>query len=103
MRWHRWQVLCASLSLFLCSQLLTVAAPVKTLECGCDVNRDGLVDLLDLVAVARQYGKAVSSQLPPGAREDTNGDGQVNLADLVCVAAHYRRGVTWTGPCCGNP
>ena len=96
-------VVCASLVLFLCSNILTAAAPSRTLECGCDVNRDGVVDLLDLVAVSRQYGKVIPGQLPPGAREDTNGDGQVNLADLVCVAANYRRGVTWTGPCCGNP
>jgi hypothetical protein len=103
MRAHRWLLLIGSLVVFLCGHLVIVAAPATTLECGCDVNRDGVVNLLDLVAVSRRYGVVSSAQLPPGAREDTNGDGAVNLADLVCVSVNYGRGVTWTGPCCGNP
>ena len=47
-----------------------------------DVNRDGRVSILDLILVARQLGKGVSSDSP----EDINGDGVVNIFDLTLVA-----------------
>ena len=47
-----------------------------------DVNRDGGVDILDLILVARQLGKRVPSDSP----EDVNGDGVVNIFDLTLVA-----------------
>ena len=42
-----------------------------------DVNADGIVNILDLVAVANAFGKNVP---------DVNGDGTVNVLDLVAVA-----------------
>ena len=42
-----------------------------------DVNADGIVNILDLVAVANAFGKNVP---------DVNGDGTVNILDLVAVA-----------------
>ena len=42
-----------------------------------DINNDGIVNILDLVAVANAFGK----QQP-----DINGDGVVNILDLVAVA-----------------
>ena len=42
-----------------------------------DVNGDGVVNILDLVAVASGFGKNVP---------DVNGDGVVNILDLVAVA-----------------
>lgn len=42
-----------------------------------DVNEDGVVNILDLVAVASGFGKNVP---------DVNGDGVVNVLDLVAVA-----------------
>ena len=42
-----------------------------------DVNGDGIVNILDLVAVANDFGKA---------EPDVNGDGTVNVLDLVAVA-----------------
>ena len=42
-----------------------------------DVNGDGLVNILDLVAVANAFGKDTP---------DVNGDGVVNVLDLVAVA-----------------
>ena len=47
-----------------------------------DVNRDGVVNILDLISVAQQLGK----RLPPNSPEDINGDGIVNIFDLTLVA-----------------
>ena len=50
-----------------------------------DVNGDGQVNILDLVAVAQQLGKSVPADSPA----DVNGDGVVNILDLVQVAQHF--------------
>ncbi len=47
-----------------------------------DVNRDGIVNILDLIRVAQQLGKRVSADSPV----DVNGDGVVNIFDLTLVA-----------------
>ena len=47
-----------------------------------DVNRDGVVNILDLISVAQQLGKKVTADSP----EDINGDGIVNIFDLTLVA-----------------
>ena len=47
-----------------------------------DVNRDGIVNILDLILVAQQLGKRVSADSPV----DVNGDGVVNIFDLTLVA-----------------
>ena len=47
-----------------------------------DVNRDGDVDILDLILVARQFGQSVS----PNSNVDVNGDGEVDIFDLTIVA-----------------
>ncbi len=47
-----------------------------------DVNRDGVVNILDLIRVARQLGQRVS----PDSPVDVNGDGVVNIFDLTLVA-----------------
>ncbi len=47
-----------------------------------DVNRDGSVNILDLVLVAQAFG----GKPPSNARADVNNDGQVNVLDLVQVA-----------------
>ena len=45
-----------------------------------DVNGDGIVNILDLVAVANAFGEA---------EPDLNGDGVVNILDLVIVANNF--------------
>ncbi len=47
-----------------------------------DVNRDGVVSILDLILVAQQLGKRV----PAGSAVDVNGDGIVSILDLIRVA-----------------
>ena len=49
-----------------------------------DVNRDGMTDILDLIMVGQDFGKAQSAN----GRTDVNGDGKRNIADLVLVAQH---------------
>ena len=44
-----------------------------------DVNRDGVVNILDLVQVSNSFGKS---------SPDLNGDGVVNILDLVFVSKH---------------
>ena len=47
-----------------------------------DVNRDGVVSILDLILVAQQLGRRV----PAGSAVDVNGDGVVSILDLIRVA-----------------
>ena len=64
-----------------------------------DVNRDGQVNVLDLIAVAQHLGSAVSAKLfslkrcvclpvLPHRQADVNGDGTINVLDLIAVAQH---------------
>ena len=47
-----------------------------------DVNRDGVVSILDLILVARQLGKRVPANSPV----DVNSDGVVSILDLILVS-----------------
>jgi len=53
-----------------------------------DINRDGIIDIFDLVRVARAYG---SKPQDPNwyAIADVNDDYIVDIFDLVAIAAHY--------------
>lgn len=77
--------LCLSLSL-LADARVKSAPELAPPACPGDVNRDGTVDLFDLVAIALVYdqGHVASDQ-----RTDINGDGTVNLIDLVLVARSF--------------
>ena len=50
-----------------------------------DVTSDHTVNIFDLVAVAREFGKTS----PDNTAADVNGDGIVNIFDLILVAAHF--------------
>ncbi len=52
-----------------------------------DTNNDGLVSLIDLVAVQNNIG----SHVVGAAHGDFNGDGQVTLADVSILASNYGR------------
>ena len=49
-----------------------------------DVNEDGVVNILDLVRTASQFGETGI-----GLPGDVNGDGMVNILDLVAVANRF--------------
>ncbi len=49
-----------------------------------DVNRDGEVNILDLILVGQDIGKTGGTNPPT----DVNGDGTHNIQDLVLVASH---------------
>ena len=50
-----------------------------------DVNRDGVVNIADVVLVASNFGKTIVGTVHPNP--DVNGDGIVNIADLLLVAS----------------
>ncbi|RKU14920.1 hypothetical protein C6503_14260 [Candidatus Poribacteria bacterium] len=47
-----------------------------------DINEDGKVSVLDLILVARDFGRIK----PVNSRTDINGDGKINISDLILVA-----------------
>ena len=47
-----------------------------------DVNRDGVVSILDLILIAQQLGRQVAA----GSPVDLNGDGVVSILDLILTA-----------------
>ena len=51
-----------------------------------DVNKDGVVNILDLVVVASSFGQSVSEAGNPA---DVNEDGVINIIDLVKVAGAF--------------
>jgi hypothetical protein len=51
-----------------------------------DITQDGIVDIADLVQVARDFG---ATGVPGFASTDVNADGQVDIADLVRVALRF--------------
>ncbi len=52
-----------------------------------DVNKDGVVDILDLALVAKHYGEKVAQDF--SKNPDVNRDGIIDIFDLVLVGAHF--------------
>ena len=61
---------------------LKSTSPFRNRLLSGDVNRDGVVNILDLISVAQQLGERV----PPNSPVDINRDGVVNIFDLTLVA-----------------
>ena len=53
-----------------------------------DVNDDGIVGILDLIAVASELGKVIDGVVF-GQNPDVNRDGIVNLFDLIAIGDHF--------------
>ena len=70
------------------AQFLKTTQSDVTVDSGVpeDVNDDGTVNILDLVAVAAAFGQTGENDA------DVNGDGTVNILDLVAVAAAFGEG-----------
>jgi hypothetical protein len=62
-----------------------VTVGVGGVECPEDINEDGTVDVLDLLALLAAWGN-------PGGPEDVNEDGIVDVLDLLQLLAAW-------GPC----
>ena len=52
-----------------------------------DVNKDGAVDIFDLVLVGQRFGEDIATPVEPNP--DVNGDGTVNIFDFVLVGQHF--------------
>ncbi len=59
-----------------------------------DINKDGLVDMQDLLLVSENFG----SKLPEHLNADINQDGLIDILDLLLVAAHYGESSTFNSP-----
>lgn len=53
-----------------------------------DVNRDGVVNILDLTIVGKHIGQ-ITTWIKDGEQIDVNGDGVINIQDLVIVANNF--------------
>lgn len=56
-----------------------------------DINGDGVVDIFDLVLVARNFGRV-------SAQADLNEDGKVDVLDLVLVGKHFGKRTAQAAP-----
>ena len=63
-----------------------------------DVNRDGVVTILDLILIARQLGQRV----PANSQVDLNGDGAVSILDLILAARSLGSTTTPAAPLVGT-
>ncbi|HIE28579.1 TPA: PKD domain-containing protein, partial [Candidatus Poribacteria bacterium] len=55
-----------------------------------DINHDKVVDISDLVSVARQFGESPPEKADTEKTDpDANGDGVVDISDLVLVGKHF--------------
>jgi hypothetical protein len=54
-----------------------------------DLNRDGLVDIVDLMIVAGYFGANPGST--PYAEADLNHDGWIDILDIILVARNFGR------------
>ncbi len=52
-----------------------------------DVNADGVINILDLVLVAKHFDEMPNDDQSPNP--DINGDGTVNILDLTLIASHF--------------
>jgi len=63
--------------------LLWELSPAAPEQLATDVNKDGVVNILDLTLIASNFGKSGENDA------DVNADGLVNILDLTLVAAAF--------------
>ena len=64
----------------------TIVPSSKVITCNADINEDGMINVIDLLAVIDQWGSC------QGCTADINGDDVVNVTDLLVVIGNW-------GPC----
>jgi hypothetical protein len=64
----------------------TISITVKKIDNPWDVNRDGSVNILDLLIVSKYFGKSV---FPTDYNPDVNKDGKVDINDFELVRKHF--------------
>ncbi len=52
-----------------------------------DVNRDGRVDIRDIILVGQRFGEDIEEPVAPNP--DVNGDGKVDVLDVVLICQHF--------------
>ena len=73
--------------------LATQQVVVESGDPNPDVNRDGIVTIVDLVTVSAAFG-----EVGEGLAADINGDGVVNILDLVTVSTAFGESVEFAIP-----
>jgi len=63
----------------------TINSGASFIGYNCDVNSDGVVNILDLVIISKNFGKSA----PDNAKADVNKDGIVDILDLNIVVQHF--------------
>lgn len=79
--------ICLLLSVCLFSVVLAQEETEYDSLLASDVNKDGVINILDLVYVASQYGEILEEEQRPNP--DVNGDGDINILDLEMIASHF--------------
>ena len=72
----------------------------------CDVNGDGLSNILDIVRIARCALSGAGSEACPdsiAARADCNGDGTIDVRDVICCARRILASGGPDAPSSGDP
>ena len=59
-----------------------------------DVNRDGQVNVLDMILVSQRFGEDAAAN----PQADINRDGIINIQDLILVAQHLGESTTSAAP-----
>jgi hypothetical protein len=68
----------------------------RTLVYG-DINRDGRVNISDLVVMSNHWGEDVSPGGYSWTLGDLNSDGTINISDLVVLSNHWGETAPWLG------
>ena len=70
------------------SLVLLPMSHAQDLKLAADVNADGVVNILDLTLVAKDFGEIITAD-QPAPNPDVDGDGTVDIRDLTLVAKYF--------------
>lgn len=70
------------------SLVLLPVSHAQDLKLAADVNADGVVNILDLTLIAKDFGKTITAD-QPDPNPDVDRDGTVDIRDLTLVAKYF--------------